>query len=339
MEQTETNVDFQAAKMSQMLEILQQREVDRKEKIRKDKADKEANSNELTLNFNESFSKFESEILLDLDNLQKAVPEQLEEFSTSIDEKIKNLQTLTLSSLHFFSVYYMCRFQERIDALVDSRRQLGQSPQPRIKLSSFRTAKQARATLPENTMDTVDAAAAVREKVRKMIDVDQLQIGFSDKSGEYLTLGQEISGKDVSLSRLQGCVVSLTGGCNTMHISGLTSCTVLAGPVSTSVFVDSCADCKFVMACQQLRIHSTRKCDFYVCIKSRSIIEDTSDVRFAPYCWSYPNIELHFQQAGQFDRDNNNWDLVDDFNCPSSVSENWTILREDQRESFDSLAQ
>ena len=134
---------------------------------------------------------------------------------------------------------------------------------------------------------------------------------------------------------------------------------VLCGPVSSSVFVEGCKECVFVVACQQLRIHTTTLSAFYVHITSRSIIEDSSTVTFTPYSWSYPQLEEHFKvciglclgldftisfsvcvcvcvQVSGLDQSTNNWQLVDDFNWLASTepSPNWTILPEKDRIDF-----
>lgn len=70
---------------------------------------------------------------------------------------------------------------------------------------------------------------------------------------------------------------------------------VLCGPVSSSVFIEECCNCIFVVACQQLRVHSSSSSSFYVHVTSRAIIEDCRQVTFAPYKWSYPNIDAHYE--------------------------------------------
>ena len=41
-------------------------------------------------------------------------------------------------------------------------------------------------------------------------------------------------------------------------------CTVLCGPVSSSVMVDTCSDTRLAVSCQQLRTHSTTDTDIYL---------------------------------------------------------------------------
>ena len=84
--------------------------------------------------------------------------------------------------------------------------------------------------------------------------------------------------------------------------------------------------------CQQLRVHHTENTDFYLHVTSRAIIEDTKEVRFAPYSVKYDGIEADFDSAG-LDPSINNWSSVDDFNwlAMDTKSPNWKILEENKR--------
>lgn len=72
--------------------------------------------------------------------------------------------------------------------------------------------------------------------------------------------------------------------------------------------------------------------DFYLHVTSRAIIEDSKNVRFAPYNWSYENLDSDFEKSG-LDTTTNNWNQVDDFNwlANDAASPNWTILPESVR--------
>ena len=58
---------------------------------------------------------------------------------------------------------------------------------------------------------------------------------------------------------------------NSIHVSfvfvtcvHVARCTVLCGPVSSSVMVDTCSDTRLAVSCQQLRTHSTTDTDIYL---------------------------------------------------------------------------
>jgi len=136
---------------------------------------------------------------------------------------------------------------------------------------------------------------------------------------------------DVSLEKLSNCHVFIQGAPSTLHMSSIKNCTILTGPVSTSVFVDGCSNSKLIISCQQLRTHSTTDTDVYLHTTSKAIIEDCHNIRVAPYNWEYSGIDNDFLTAG-LNRDVNNWKEVGDFNwlATDKPSPNWTFLPESE---------
>ena len=65
---------------------------------------------------------------------------------------------------------------------------------------------------------------------------------------------------------------------------------------------------------------------------SRAIIENCSNVYFAEYSWTYPDIERHFQMSG-LKISQSNWTCIDDFNWLNQAqkSPNWDFLEESKR--------
>jgi hypothetical protein len=59
----------------------------------------------------------------------------------------------------------------------------------------------------------------------------------------------------------------------------------------TSVYLENVQDSIVYVYCHQLRIHNCRGCRLYVKVNSHPIIEDCSDMGFAPYDLSYAEIE------------------------------------------------
>ena len=109
-------------------------------------------------------------------------------------------------------------------------------------------------------------------------------------------------------------------------------CSDISAFNSRSIFIRECVNCVFVLACQQLRIHSTTKSHFYIHVTSKAIIEDCDTVKFAPYNWTYPSLEKHYESTA-LARNRNNWDKIDDFNWLAAdvQSPNWSILYESER--------
>jgi len=180
-------------------------------------------------------------------------------------------------------------------------------------------------------MDEPDAAIE-KKPLKKFVFKSDDGFGFAHKENETLHLRHdEIAQKDAVFRNLRDCHLIIEGGALTVHFISLVGCRILCGPVSTSVFIESCQNCKFVIACQQLRTHHTYDTDFYLHVTSRGIIEDSQRLRFAPYNWNYTNIEKHFRFV-DLDSQQNHWNLINDFNWLSSApSPNWKILEESER--------
>lgn len=152
--------------------------------------------------------------------------------------------------------------------------------------------------------------------------------GFSSKTGQVLCLNsEELFQRDVSLRNLKNCTIGLKGVMGTLHMSNLENCIILCGPVTTSVFVEKCSDCKLVVACQQLRMHTSVRLDVYLHVTSKGIVEDCAEVKTAPYNLDYDDLDKHFSMSS-LNKATNNWDKLDDFNwlAPDVPSPNWSIL-------------
>jgi hypothetical protein len=151
---------------------------------------------------------------------------------------------------------------------------------------------------------------------------------------------KEIESRDVIMNKLRNgtvlgkIIVRILGSPGTLHITNMDNVTVLCGPVRTSIFVENCNDCDFVVACQQLRIHTTRQSNFYLHVTSKAIIEDCHSVGFAPYSLSYTQLDDDFLKSG-LSKEINNWNDIDDFNWLSTEkrSPNWHIVEENSRKN------
>ncbi|KAJ4965190.1 hypothetical protein NE237_017039 [Protea cynaroides] len=159
--------------------------------------------------------------------------------------------------------------------------------------------------------------------------------GFRNRVDAVLVKHFKSSGKgDFTLSDLKSCEVRLTGRLRAVFIHRLKSCRVFVGPVLGSILIEEVEDCLFMLASHQIRIHHARNTDFYLRVRSRPIVEDSSSVRFAPYHLSYEGLDKDLQDSG-LDGDTGNWGNVDDFRWLRAVqSPNWSILPEDERVSI-----
>ncbi|XP_001508991.1 tubulin-specific chaperone C [Ornithorhynchus anatinus] len=241
--------------------------------------------------------------------------------------RLRGLQKLLNDAVLFLAPYDLRQGQETLQrlqgVLAERRRQL--KPPPRF---AFKTRRK------EATPGPVPAAAAPAPAPAPAAEEPPDDAaGFSDQSSRVLEKrASELLQRDILLSGLTDCTVKLCGNPNTLRLARARRCTVLCGPVSTSVFLEDCADCLLAVACQQLRTHATRDTRIYLQVTSRAVIEDCSGLQFAPYSWTYPGLDDDFAGSG-LDRTRNNWSQVDDFNwlVQGVASPNWSVLPEEER--------
>ncbi|KAJ4713660.1 putative Tubulin folding cofactor C [Melia azedarach] len=116
--------------------------------------------------------------------------------------------------------------------------------------------------------------------------------GLRDKENQVLvknSQGTEIG--EFTITGLDSCEAKLIGCVNALFIDRLKNCKVYAGPVMGSILIEEEENCVLVLASHQIRIHFAKRSDFYLRVRSRPIIEDSNEVRFAPYCLKYERIE------------------------------------------------
>lgn len=317
------------------LELERQQELERK----REKKEQSSSSTEQISYFADTFAKniHDIEGALNAADLGEVDKNQLPSHFDKISKDIHGLQRFISASAFYLRVYDIRKAQEAVQSLQQKCQELEERLLPKKKFG-FKVRKGSSNIRKESFLrkieDTVDSTSVSKLPFKKVLSGHGgNSCGFSDKTGETLSLSHEIiCKKDVVLTNLGGCTIKLAGSPSTLHMTSLRNCRVMSGPIATSVFVDDCADCSFVLACQQLRIHSTKQCNFYLHVTSRAIIEDSTQVGFAPYNWKYENMENHFKIAG-LDINRNNWDLVDDFNWLASdkPSPNWYILKANEK--------
>lgn len=86
-----------------------------------------------------------------------------------------------------------------------------------------------------------------------------------------------------------------------------------------------------MLASRQIRLHTSTRCDFYLHVHSRPIIEFCSELRFAPYPVSFPSLPGELEEAGlqpiAAPSVAGMWREVDDFGWHKvQASPNWSVL-------------
>ncbi|XP_026771227.2 tubulin-specific chaperone C [Pangasianodon hypophthalmus] len=249
--------------------------------------------------------------------------------------KLQHLQKFLNDSTVFLTQYELRQAQESLQKLQGSiaEKRAEVMPKKKFAFRSRAAGASQQPALPPSSSEGKPRADPGLSVVDSAITTEQC--GFSNAHNEVLIKqSEEIQNRDVLLSHLTNCKVRLYGSPSTLHIKNVKGCQILSGPVSSSVFVDECKDSTLVLACQQLRTHNTTSTQIYLHVTSRAIIEDCHGVSFAPFNWTYRELDDDFQVSG-LDPKRNNWSQVDDFNwlAAGMPSPNWTVIPESERTS------
>ncbi|XP_067286423.1 tubulin-specific chaperone C [Pseudorasbora parva] len=304
-------------------------EVERRRNVKESQTVKEEKSDFFTSTFTTEKATIEEMLSSSNHSDRNKAAKTLEEATV----KIQQLQKFLNDSMLFLTQYEIRQAQasmQKLQSALDEKREM---VLPKKKFA-FRSRNAGASKQPEPGKLTTDTPASeVGGTVVVDSAISEYQCGFSNVENQVLIKqAEEIQQRDVLLSHLTNCKVRLYGCPSTLHIKNIRSCEILCGPVSSSVFVDQCTDSTLVFPCQQLRTHNTTATQIYVHVTSRAIIEDCREVRFAPFMWTYPGIQDHFNVAG-LDPNKNNWTDVDDFNwlAAGTPSPNWTVIPETER--------
>lgn len=237
----------------------------------------------------------------------------------TISKDMQILQNYLSSSTLFLPDSVVKRFQRELADLTANLDATKSKLIPKKKFG-FR----AKGAAASNTAKPVAAPNASAQTVEWTVQ--------NKNNQEILLEHDSVNGKDLTMSKLTNCLVRIVGHPGSLQLSNVKNCLVISGPVARSVFADNCTASKLVFGCQQFRLHTSFDCDIYMQVTCRGIIEDCRQISFAPYTFTYDDIDLDFVKAG-LDVSKNNWTDVADFNWLSAdkVSPNWTTLAENER--------
>jgi len=314
-----------------LIEIsIAKRTSEREQEINKLKIDKEETGKENIEDSVDIFYKnFNPLILTIKEEIQKSPNLPKSEIADHLDtivKKISDAQKHVSDSSFYLPSYDKKKAQNTVNDLNEEFQSMQDQVLPKKKFG-FKGKKQQTVA---KTEDKVDSKPA---KTPSKLFNNSNDHSVSSKIGERIELfNSDVDCKDVNLSDLSDCVVIIKGHPSTLHMTNISNTTVLSGPVATSVFIEGCKSSTLSLSCQQLRTHSTTDTSIYLHVTSKAIIEDCTDVSFAPYDWSYEGMEDDFKAAG-LDRGVNNWSQVGDFNwlAKDKASPNWTIIPEEER--------
>lgn len=311
------------------INLMAKREDERQLNLQKKKGDKDLlTANNEKLDFFEAIFAEKQGYIENLINDSETIPSnKLPAHFDTIFKEILTLQKYVAASNIFLINYHLQRCQSTLQDLTARAKALENVLLPKKKFSFKNKVKET-----EDVKSFKDVRDEADSKPKPKFGCIINTCGFFDKKNESLRMSStEILKKDVVVENLDTCTVVLQGSPSTLHLNYLKNCRVFTGPVSTSIFAENCENCILVIACQQLRLHSSRNVSIYLHVTSRAIMEDCKDIKIAPYNWTYDGIDMDFQ-GSSLDRQTNNWKCIDDFNWLSEKhSPNWEEMKPEER--------
>ncbi|XP_049282734.1 tubulin-specific chaperone C [Anopheles funestus] len=309
-------------------EILNRRHKERELHIQAAKLErqKDAESTEALQYFEVSFEEKVKLIRNTLENVTSS-DRKAQVFADSQNE-IYDLQRYLSSSTFFLNEYRIKVCQNTINELSKLLDTLRNELLPKKKFG-FKSKKIVKMI---NEKDAKDQDLKQSSEATGTSGENHIKWTFSERAEQLIELSASaVNDQTITASKLKNCLIRIEGHPGSLQFAQLDNCVVVCGPTARSIFLDDCTDCKFVVACQQLRCHRSRACDMYLYVTSRAIIEDCKAIRVACYNHQYENIEEDFKQSG-LDLSCNNWNILDDFNWLSTdkPSPNWSLLDQEQ---------
>jgi hypothetical protein len=332
-----------------LLERINKRDRERKSIIEKRKEEKQqliVESEQSSYFKNIFYSKCKT-IKDWLDSIESVTDKtKIKKIFDNIDDEITILKTYLFDSKFFLKAYDIRRAQDTLQTLENDATQLETKLIPRKKFG-FTNSKCCNKSIVKSSDITdymKDLTIPKAIYINGVLNEDYLKgskFGYDTcvligKYDETIVLDDTfVNKRGMLLTDMTRCTIKIFGSPNTLQVINLVECNVLIGPVTTSVFIDKCHDCKFSFACQQLRLHTSTNCTIYLQITTRAIIEDSTNIYVAPYNWTYKDQMYHFKISG-LNPKINNWNIIDDFNWLSieKNSPNWSVLEPEKRVKF-----
>ena len=163
---------------------------------------------------------------------------------------------------------------------------------------------------------------------RKNLNIEDYM--FKGRSGETLVRNPgQVDGQQFVVEEVEDCDLWLLDHSATVSVDKATNSRFFIGPCASSVFIRDCTNCKFVVACQQMRLRDCKGLDILIYCKTQPILEPSDTIRVGCFDVFYDGLQQQFD-AAELVPWTNPWCPWHDFN-PTGGSEeqgNWTLLPE-----------
>ncbi|CRL01275.1 CLUMA_CG014299, isoform A [Clunio marinus] len=284
-----------------VLEMMARRDRERKLIKERNQRDRREKSELEGIDYFDSiFDKKVIEIGTRFDTLQPGGDSILmqEEF-TSIAKDLQELQRYFTSSTIFLNDHKIQRCQNIINHLVTKSEERKARIVPKKK---FGFKNKPAVNQQKTETKVVEVEKESKQKTFEWTDAEKKNLVIVLNSDK--TNNQDLTFKD-----MENCVIIIRGHPGSLQMSKMKNCLVICNPVARSIFGDNCKSCTFSFACQQLRLHSSTSCTIYLFVTSRAIIEDCTEIYFAPCAEVSDDFENNLKLSG-LDGSVNNWENI-----------------------------
>lgn len=135
----------------------------------------------------------------------------------------------------------------------------------------------------------------------------------------------EVEGQVFEIGDCENSTLVVMDFCDQVQIDQVKNSRIFIGACSTSIFIRNCSDCIFYTCSRQLRLRDVVNCTLYTFSMAEVHIEDSNNVKFAPFNGGYPDHAKHLA-AANLDTSHNLWYDVFDHSDPQKTRVNWSLL-------------
>lgn len=230
--------------------------------------------------------------------------------------------------------YDIKRSQEAIENLLKDIKALEDKYAPKKKFAFSKAAKASTAVAPV-AAPSVDAPASAPSSAKVEIPLPPGSHVISDQrdTSVIIPISPTVDlgiACQLLIRNNSNTTIHLPWYCGSVRLEENRNCQVILGPCATSVYLEGQHNCTIFAASHQLRIHNSHGSKLYVRCASHPIIEDCSDMGFAPYSLQYTGINEDIERAGLIEA--KCWDNVVDFRWhKTEASPNWHVIPEEAR--------
>lgn len=132
-----------------------------------------------------------------------------------------------------------------------------------------------------------------------------------------------LKGDNFDIRDCTDCDIFILDHTSQILIDRLKRCRIYIGPCTSSIFMRNCKDCKFVMACGQMRTRDCKDIDMLLYCASRPTMERSSNFKLGCFNMGYISLRKQFESA-ELSVWKNPWTDLHDFSRDGSKK--WTYL-------------